>query len=103
SLDANPDRIESRIGMAFTMSGLGEHAAAAKLLDEALAASPGHAGILEARALAAEYAGDWLGALAYHQRALAAEPQRRESLRGVVRAAGRLGAQHLAADLAARH
>ena len=103
SLAAAPDRIESRIGLAFTMSDLGDHAGAAKLLDEALAASPGHAGLLEARALTAEYGGDWLGALAFHQRVLAAQPQRRESLRGVVRAAGRLGAPHLAAELAARH
>src|SRR5690606_5171211 len=42
-------------------------------------------------------------ALRFHQRALKAEPQRRESLRGVVRAAGRLGAPQLAADLAARN
>ena len=103
ALQAEPGRLESRVGLAFTMSDQGDHAGAAKLLDEALAATPGDARLLEARALVAEHGGDWLGALAFHQRALKAEPQRRESLRGVVRAAGRLGAPQLAADLAARH
>jgi biofilm PGA synthesis protein PgaA len=103
SLQADPGRAESRLGLAFSMSDLGDHAGAARLLDQALAASPTDARLLEARARVAEYGGDWLGALVFHQRALKAEPQRRESLRGVVRAAGRLGAPHLAADLAARH
>ena len=103
SLQADPGRVESRVGLAFSMSDLGDYAGAAKLLDEALAASPADPGLLEARAQVAEFGGDWLGALVFHQRALKAEPQRRESLRGVVRAAGRLGAPHLAADLAARH
>lgn len=103
SMALHPDRADSRIGLAMTLSDLGDHAAAARLLDEALAAAPGSADLLEARGLAAEYSGDWLGALAFHQRALRADPARRDALRGVVRAAGRLGAPQLAADLAGRH
>ena len=109
SLDAHPDRTESLIGLAFTLSDQGRHAEAAKLLDEALAA-PGQAGqaarraaLLVARAMAAEFTGDWVGALSFHQRALQVEPQRREALLGLVRCAARLGAPHLAADIAARH
>ena len=77
ALQAEPGRLESRVGLAFTMSDQGDHAGAAKLLDEALAATPGDARLLEARALVAEHGGDWLGALAFHQRALKAHPQRR--------------------------
>ncbi|HLS55928.1 MAG TPA: tetratricopeptide repeat protein, partial [Zeimonas sp.] len=111
SLDAHPDRTESLTGLALTLSDQGRHAEAARLLDEALAAPgqgiPERAGrratLLVARATAAEFAGDWVGALSFHQRALQAEPRHREALVGVVRCAARLGAPHLAADIAARH
>src|SRR5690606_4424495 len=111
SLAAHPDRAESLTGLALTLSDQGRHAEAARLLDEALAA-PGQAvsprtdrraALLVARATAAELAGDWVGALSFHQRALQAEPRHREALAGVVRCAARLGAPHLAADIAARH
>lgn len=111
SLDAHPDRIESRIGLALTLAGQGQHAAASRMLDEALAASQQaaagdatrHAELLAARATAAESASDWVAALSFHQRALQANPQRRDSLLGVIRSSARLGAPQLAAGIAARH
>lgn len=105
-----PERVDSRIGLAHTLADRGDHAAAAMLLDDALSGSaPGavapdaeaRARLLDARASLAESTGDWIAALAFHQRALAAQPQRRDSLRGVIRSADRLGAPRLASDLAA--
>src|SRR5690606_3907397 len=111
SLAAHPDRAESLTGLALTLSDQGRHAEAARVFDEARA-EPGPAvsartdrrdALLVARATAAGLAGDWVGALSCHQRALQAEPRHREALAGLIRCAARFGAPHLAADIAARH
>ena len=84
ALHADPDRTESLIGLALTLSDQGRHAEAAKLLDDALAA-PGQAvprqagrraALLVARGTAAEFAGDWVGALSFLSLIHISEPTR---------------------------
>ena len=106
SMASNPQRLEGRIGLALTLSDQGQHPAAIRLLDEALAAAgepAGRAELLGARAAVAESADDWVGALSWHQKTLTLDPRRREALLGVIRVATRLGAPQLAAGIAARH
>ncbi len=111
SLARYPQRDDSRIGLAFSLADQGRHDDAAALLDEALAAAPDEAAadrsrralLLAARGTLAEYAGDWVGALSHHQRALDADPRLADAQLGVIRSSARLGAAHVATDLARRH
>ena len=98
----HPDRVESRIGLALSLSDQGRHRAAVDLLEVLAERHPARADIHEARAAVAETASDWIQALAMHQATLERAPGHHASQRGVVRAAAKLGALHLAHDLAAR-
>jgi len=102
SIRRHPDRVESRVGLALSLSDQGRHRAAADLLEVLAERHPDRVDVYEARAVVAESASDWIQALAMHQLTLERAPGRRESQRGVLRAAAKLGAQHLAHDLAAR-
>jgi biofilm PGA synthesis protein PgaA len=103
SLNRNPDRAESRIGLALTLADLGRPVQAAALLEPLLAKAPPRLEALEARAAIAESQRDWMTALSHHQRTLQQAPNSRDAVRGVVRSAAALGAPHIARSIAVRH
>lgn len=101
ALARDPARAEPAIGLALVLADRQDPKGAAGLLGRLEASHPGRADVADARAVVAESTGDWVTALAARRQALVRQPGRMESIRGLVRAAARLGAPHLAAETTA--
>jgi biofilm PGA synthesis protein PgaA len=98
-----PERIESRLGLALALAESGQPAAADRALDAVPPARRDDLEVLAARAYVAESRRDDFATLAIYERMLARDPANRTALRGRIFAAARIGAAHLAVELAARH
>jgi biofilm PGA synthesis protein PgaA len=99
-LAREPHRSDCAYGLAFTLADVDRPAEAAAVLQSR---SPESVSLILARAYVAERARDHFTALTLYQKVLEQEPSNREARRGLVFTLDRLGAPHLAAQIADAH
>lgn len=97
----NPDRIESILGLILSLADNGQQPEAA-VLTAKLQRQPASAKILNTRAYTFIKQKKYFRALDAYQQTLKSEPNNRQARKGVILLTARLGAPHLAADMATK-
>ena len=97
-----PERIQSALGLAMSLADQGNGEEAAAVAGRMLQRHPGRSDILNTLAYVQLQQKNYFQALATYERVLASDPENRTAMRGRILITARLGAPHLAADMAAR-
>lgn len=97
-----PERIQSALGLAMSLADQGSGGEATAIVERLLQHHPGRSDILNTLAYVQLQQKAYFQALAAYERVLEADPENRDALRGRILITARLGAPHLAADMAAR-
>jgi len=103
SIARAPDRVDPVIGLAMILADAGAFDEAAAMLAGLRSRFPRNAEIIEAQAELALARRDPYEALASYQTILAQDPANAAALRGRIQILSRIGAAHLALELADRH
>ncbi|MBE9502840.1 MAG: poly-beta-1,6 N-acetyl-D-glucosamine export porin PgaA [Proteobacteria bacterium] len=98
-----PDRIDSRIALAMTLSDAGRYDEALTTLDKAEKQFLKRIDILEGRAYVLKNKEDYFSLLAVYQHILEIDPTHRDARREFILLTSRLGAPHLAADMVRKY
>lgn len=95
-----PDDIQSTLGLAMSLAENGDHTEANTLISRLSARHPENIMVLNTRAYVQLMRQDFFQALDTYERILALQPDNQEARRGRILITARLGAPHLAADMA---
>jgi len=98
-----PQRSVAVMGLAMSLADSGDVEAADAALARLRRGAAPRATILTTRAYIQQSRGDLFGALGSYEAALRQDPGNREALRGRIMLTARIGAPHLAVEMAARH
>lgn len=97
-----PARLQSALGLAMSLADNGAHDEATAIITGLRKRHPDHSDVLNTQAYVQIKRRDYFQALKSYEQVLELQPEDRDARRGRILITARLGAPHLAADMAAR-